>query len=66
MGDFGVILALRLNQHVFIPFQAAAVVLIPTGTGLPADNFGDGDVVAALSLGTYPHVFSLNGVIAHK
>ena len=58
------ILALRWNHHVFIPFQAAAAVPVPIGTGLLLDYFGNGDVVAALSLGAYPYVLSLISFIA--
>ena len=60
------ILAPRLKQHVFIPFQAAAAVPVPAGTGLLTNRFGNGDVVAALSLGTHTHVLSLIDFITGK
>lgn len=62
-----VVLALRPNNnHVFIPLQAAAVVLVSLGTRLHTHGCGVGDVVATLPLGAVSHFFGFDGVIVSQ
>jgi hypothetical protein len=54
---------LPISDHVFIPFQAAATILLSFGSILPIDDCGIGDVVETLSFGATTYSFGVDYIV---